>query len=73
MKFDINDLKFNENGLVPAIVQDINTKDVLMMAWMNAEALKKTIDSGETWFYSRSRKKLWHKGETSGHVQKVHK
>ena len=73
MKFDINDLKFNENGLIPAIVQDINTKDVLMMAWMNEEALRKTIDSSETWFYSRSRKKLWHKGETSGHVQKVHK
>ena len=73
MKFNINDLKFNEAGLIPAIIQDINTKEVLMMAWMNEESLKKTIDSGETWFYSRSRKKLWHKGATSGHIQKVHK
>ncbi len=64
-------LKFDEKGLIPAIVQDVASKDVLMMAWMNAESLQKTIESGETWFWSRSRQELWHKGETSGHTQKV--
>ncbi|PKN94793.1 MAG: phosphoribosyl-AMP cyclohydrolase [Chloroflexi bacterium HGW-Chloroflexi-6] len=66
-----SDLKFDEKGLIPAIVQDVSTKDVLMMAWMNAESLQKTLASGETWFWSRSRQELWHKGGTSGNIQKV--
>jgi phosphoribosyl-AMP cyclohydrolase / phosphoribosyl-ATP pyrophosphohydrolase len=65
------DLKFDEKGLIPAIVQDVASKDVLMLAWMNAESLQKTLESGETWFYSRSRQELWHKGGTSGNTQKV--
>ncbi len=64
-------LKFDSNGLIPAIVQDAFTKDVLMLAYMNAESLQKTLESGETWFWSRSRQELWHKGGTSGNVQKV--
>ncbi|MBM7854269.1 phosphoribosyl-ATP pyrophosphohydrolase/phosphoribosyl-AMP cyclohydrolase [Desulfohalotomaculum tongense] len=71
MKFSIDNLKFNQQGLIPAIVQDSETREVLMMAWMNKEAVEKTLSTGETWFYSRSRQKMWHKGETSGHVQKV--
>lgn len=59
------------NGLVPAIVQDVVTKDVLMMAWMNAESLRLTLEKGETVFWSRSRQEIWHKGATSGNVQKV--
>lgn len=65
------DLKYDSNGLIPAIVQDHQTKEVLMMAWMNAESLKKTVASGETWFWSRSRQEFWHKGATSGNIQKV--
>ncbi len=64
-------LKFDAHGLIPAIVQDAESGDVLMMAWMNAEALQRTLESGETWFWSRSRGALWHKGETSGNVQKI--
>lgn len=64
-------LKFDSNGLITVVVQDTNTKDVLMVAWMNAEALAKTLESGETWFWSRSRGELWHKGGTSGNTQKV--
>ena len=64
-------LKFDANGLITAVIQDAATKDVLMVAWMNAEALQKTLESGETWFWSRSRQELWHKGGTSGNVQKV--
>ena len=60
-----------QNGLIPAIVQDVHTKEVLMVAYMNAESLQKTTESGETWFWSRSRGKLWHKGATSGNTQKV--
>ena len=67
----LNTLKFDSKGLIPAIVQDVNTRDVLMMAWMNAESLQKTVETGETWFWSRSRSELWHKGGTSGNVQKV--
>lgn len=67
------DLKWNESGLIPAIVQDMQTKQVLMLAYMNEESLQKTMESKETWFYSRSRQTLWHKGATSGHVQKVKK
>ena len=64
-------LKFDNKGLIPAIVQDSKTKNVLMMAWMNAESLQKTVETGETWFWSRSRQEFWHKGGTSGNVQKV--
>ena len=64
-------LKFDANGLIPAVVQDSASKDVLMVAWMNAESLQKTIESGETWFWSRSRQELWHKGGTSGNTQRV--
>ncbi|MEW6065696.1 phosphoribosyl-ATP pyrophosphatase [Desulforamulus profundi] len=71
MQFNIETLKFNEAGLIPAIVQDVYTKEVLMMAWMNRDAVEKTLGTGETWFYSRSRQKMWKKGETSGHVQRV--
>ena len=63
--------KFDADGLVTAVVTDVRSGDVLMVAHMNAEALRKTIESGEAWYYSRSRKKLWKKGETSGHVQRV--
>jgi phosphoribosyl-AMP cyclohydrolase len=64
-------LKWNADGLIPAIVQDATTGDVLMMAWMNEEALRQTLERGDTVFYSRSRRRLWRKGETSGHVQMV--
>ncbi len=64
-------IKFDEKGLVPAIVQDIETGAVLMLAYMNRESLAKTIESGATWFYSRSRRELWNKGATSGHIQQV--
>lgn len=65
------ELKYNEKGLIPTVVQDVNTKEVLMVAYMNDESLERTLESGETVFYSRSRQKLWHKGETSGNTQKV--
>jgi len=68
---DLSRLKFNSAGLIPAIVQDVENGQVLMMAWMNGEAVEKTAQTGLTHFFSRSRKKLWQKGETSGHVQKV--
>ena len=64
-------LHFDERGLIPSLVQDAETGSVLMLAYMNAESLKKTIESGETHFWSRSRGELWHKGETSGNIQKV--
>jgi len=64
-------IKYDDNGLIPAIVQDAKTKDVLMMAYMNAESLRMTMETGETVFWSRSRSELWHKGATSGNVQKV--
>jgi phosphoribosyl-ATP pyrophosphohydrolase/phosphoribosyl-AMP cyclohydrolase len=64
-------LKFDNKGLIPAIVQDYKSGDVLMIAYMNKESLKITLKEKRTCFYSRSRKKLWRKGETSGHVQKV--
>ena len=65
------DLKFDEHGLIPAIAQDAITGRVLMMAWMNAESLRLTQESGEAWFWSRSRNELWHKGATSGNVLRV--
>ena len=67
----IETIKWNAQGLMPAIVQDAETKDVLMMAYMNSEALKRTLDTGETVFWSRSRQAFWHKGETSGNTQRV--
>jgi phosphoribosyl-AMP cyclohydrolase len=67
----MENLKFDSNGLITTVVQDAATKDVLMVAWMNAESLKRTLASGETWFWSRSRQELWHKGATSGNTQKV--
>ena len=71
MKNDIADIKFDEHGLVPVIVQDSATLQVLTLAYLNAESLKLTVASCETWFWSRSRSSLWHKGETSGHKQRV--
>ena len=64
-------LKFDDKGLIPAIVQDAKNSEVLMLAYMNEEALKRTISSGDVWFYSRSRQELWHKGETSGNFLKL--
>jgi len=67
----MKDLKFDEKGLIPAVVQDAVSKEVLTVAYMNEESLNKTLETRETWFYSRSRKQLWHKGETSGNIQIV--
>jgi phosphoribosyl-AMP cyclohydrolase len=67
----LKNLKFDSNNLIPAIIQDYQTSEVLMLGYMNPEALKTTIDKGKVCFYSRSRKKLWVKGETSGHIQTV--
>lgn len=69
---DFSQLQFDNRGLIPAIVQDRNTGDVLMMAWMNAESLQMTLDIKEAVFWSRSRQEIWHKGATSGNIQKVH-
>ena len=66
------EVKWTQEGLVPAIAQDVENGKVLMMAWMNEEALRLTCETKEAIYYSRSRNKLWHKGETSGHIQKVH-
>ena len=71
MTIQIDTLSFDENGLIPAIVQDDRTGNVLMLAYMNKESLQKTIDTKETWFFSRSRKELWNKGATSGNRQIV--
>lgn len=65
------DLKYDANGLIPCVVQDADTLEVLMVAWMNAESLRMTQETGETVFWSRSRQELWHKGATSGNTQKV--
>jgi len=67
----ISDLTFDDRGLIPAIVQQHDTGEVLMLAWMSAETLAETLDLGETVFWSRSRQERWHKGDTSGDVQKV--
>jgi phosphoribosyl-AMP cyclohydrolase len=64
-------LRFDDRGLIPAVVQDADDGQVLMVAWMNAEAVARTLADGRTWFWSRSRHELWLKGETSGHVQHV--
>jgi phosphoribosyl-ATP pyrophosphohydrolase/phosphoribosyl-AMP cyclohydrolase len=71
MNIAIEEIKFDERGLIPAIVQDAKTLKVLTVAYMNAESLKRTIETNEAWFWSRSRSSLWHKGETSGHTQRV--
>ena len=68
---DPKDLTFDDRGLLPAIVQDAGTKDVLMLAWVNEEAVRRTLDSKTTWFWSRSRQEYWNKGATSGNTQKV--
>ncbi len=67
----IDSLKFNADGLIPVITQDAQDGTVLMMAWMNREAIQATLQSGEAHYWSRSRQQLWHKGSTSGHLQKV--
>ena len=67
----MNNIKFDQDGLIPAIIQDCRSGQVLMMAYMNIEALEKTLSTGQTWFYSRSRQSLWNKGESSGHSQAV--
>ena len=67
----LNDVQWDDQGLVPVIAQDADTGDVMMFAWMNREALQRTVDTGEAIYWSRSRRKLWHKGEESGHTQKV--
>lgn len=67
----LDGLRFDQNGLIPCIVQDAQSKTVLMMAYMNRESLTKTLETGETWFWSRSRRELWHKGATSGNRQRV--
>ena len=68
---DLSKIKYDASGLVPAIVQDATTNEVLMMAYMNAESLSLTLEKGETYFWSRSRQELWHKGATSGNTQSV--
>lgn len=71
MSFKPEDVRFDERGLVPAIVQDARTREVLTLAYMNEESLRRTLAEGETWFWSRSRSELWHKGATSGNTQRV--
>ena len=69
----IDELSFDGRGLIPCVVQQHDTGEVLMVAWMNAESLRLTLETGTTWFWSRSRQKLWNKGETSGHFLQVRK
>ena len=71
MAFDLDNIKFDAQGLVPAVVQDAKTNAVVMLAYMNRESLKLTLETGYTWFWSRSRQELWNKGATSGNLQKV--
>ena len=71
MSIDLKTIKFDEHGLAPVIVQDARTREVLTLAYMNQESLARTIETGQTWFWSRSRNELWHKGETSGNTQDV--
>lgn len=71
MTFDPATLKFDANGLIPAIAQDAATGEVLMLAWMNADSLARTLTTGQVTYWSRSRQAFWAKGETSGHVQKL--
>jgi phosphoribosyl-AMP cyclohydrolase len=67
----LDELAFDDRGLLPAVVQDADSGEVLMVAWMNLEAVQRTLTDGRTWFFSRSRRELWPKGETSGHIQHV--
>lgn len=67
----VEELTYNEAGLIPCIVQDVDSREVLMMAWMNAESVRRTVEQGTTWFWSRSRQKYWHKGEESGNTQQL--
>lgn len=67
----MSELKWTEDGLIPVIVQDATSREVLMMAWMNDEALRRTLESGRAWYWSRSRRTYWRKGDTSGHIQVV--
>lgn len=67
--FSYDELKFDDRGLLPAIVQDVSTREVLMLAWCDAEALRRTLETGTTWFWSRSRSEYWNKGATSGNLQ----
>lgn len=71
MSLKPEDVRFDERGLVPAVVQDAHTREVLTLAYMNEESLRRTLEEGETWFWSRSRSELWHKGATSGNTQRV--
>lgn len=71
MRFDATNLTYNDQGLIPAIAQDAESGEVLMMAWMNADAVRRTLDSGRVTYWSRSRSAFWIKGETSGHVQEL--
>ena len=71
MALELAKIKFDEHGLVPAVVQDVKTNAVVMLAYMNKESLKLTLETGYTWFWSRSRQELWNKGATSGNLQKV--
>jgi phosphoribosyl-ATP pyrophosphohydrolase/phosphoribosyl-AMP cyclohydrolase len=71
MSLKPEDVRFDERGLVPAVVQDASTREVLTLAYMNEESLRRTLEEGETWFWSRSRSELWHKGATSGNTQRV--
>ena len=71
MEFDVKSLVFNGEGLIPAIAQDFDSNEVLMMAWMNAEAVKLTLQTGRVTYWSRSRQAMWVKGETSGHIQRL--
>jgi len=71
VEFKMSCLKFDEKGLIPAVVQDVRTKAIVMLAYMNKESLTKTMETGYTWFWSRSRQELWNKGATSGNLQKV--
>ena len=68
----LDQIKWDDRGLVPAIIQDQHSGDVLMLAYMNRESLRRSLHTHQTWFWSRSRKCLWHKGETSGHTQRIH-
>ncbi|MDP1715522.1 MAG: phosphoribosyl-AMP cyclohydrolase [Anaerolineales bacterium] len=71
MQVSLPEIKFDNNGLIPAIIQDADTNEVLMLAYVNKEALRLTLEKGETHFWSRSRGELWHKGATSGNAQRV--
>jgi phosphoribosyl-AMP cyclohydrolase len=67
----LDEIRFDDRGLIPAVVQDVENGDVLMMAWMNRESLRRTLEERRTVFWSRSRRELWRKGDTSGHIQHV--